>query len=173
MSITNNVPGSLYSRVYGRWRYIKTQMKLKTLNSLYSFELSMVELYSNYLSDDKLDFIEKFIQTIIIMLSFLGNSFLKTMVFRMTVPLFLYLSFQTMQQDSVTTYLRPSKKSFYTRSPSKRESLKLRYNKLLKFSPPKDKQAIMQLKICISSHIAHGNRNSFERMKNLPLILLD
>ena len=116
----------------------------------------MVELYSNYLSDDKLDFIEKIYSNHKYNAEFLRKLILENHGIpddRAAVSLFEFSNYATRLCHHLPSPLK--EKAFIQGALQSEKSLKLRYNKLLKFSPPKDKQAIMQLKICISSHIAH------------------
>lgn len=157
-SITNEVSRPLYARVSVNKnravQYTDPDEYVKALNNVYSLEISMIEMYSgdaavrSCKSFDKLrsshQFCAKYLRDLIIENRGIPDERANLSIFELSNL-----------AAKICSHL-PSpicEKTFTQTSLQSEKSLKHRYRSLLKLAPLKDKQLILQLQICCSSHI--------------------
>ena len=157
-SIVSDASRPLYSKgSYGRSRavqYRDPDEYLKALNSIYSLEISMIEMYSgdaalrSCKSFDQLrsshQFCAKYIRNLILENHGIPEE-------RANISLFELSNIAVKICNHLPSPI--CEKTFTQTSLQTEKNLKFKYKSLLKLAPLKDKQLILQLQICCSSHI--------------------
>jgi hypothetical protein len=181
-SIVSDASRPIYSKgSYGRSRavqYKDPDEYLKALNSIYSLEISMIEMYSsdaalrscksfNQLRSSH-QFCAKYLRDLIIENHGIPEE-------RSNLSLFELGNIAVKICNHLPSPI--CEKTFTQTSLQSEKSLKLKYRSLLKQAPFKDKQLILQLQICCSSHIrsilSEIHPNGWIAKKPQPLNLID
>ncbi len=157
-SIVSDASRPIYSKgSYGRSRIVQYRDPdeyLKALNGIYSLEISMIEMYSGDAAFRSCKSFGQLRSSHQFCAKYLRNLILENHGIpeeRANISLFELSNIAVKICNHLPSPI--CEKTFTQTSLQSEKSLKFKYKNLLKLAPLKDKQLILQLQICCSSHI--------------------